>query len=100
MALSGPRWRVLWLRSGGNLISTDYVIDETLTLIRMRLGLRAAARWWKQIDASSRLRWEWIYREDIRLAGAGPEVRVCPDRGRQRSGNRQILPLVGEEPLE
>lgn len=26
----------------------------------MRLGLRAAARWWAQIDASSRLRREWI----------------------------------------
>ena len=52
--------RDAWLRSGGNLISTDYVIGETLTLIRVRLGLRAAARWWKQIDASSRLRWEWI----------------------------------------
>ncbi len=52
--------RDAWLRSGGNLVSTDYVIDETLTLIRMRLGLGAAARWWKQIDASARLRWEWI----------------------------------------
>ncbi|MDE0001734.1 MAG: PIN domain-containing protein [Rhodospirillaceae bacterium] len=52
--------RDAWLRSGGHLLSTDYVIDETLTLIRMRLGLRAAARWWEQIDASSRLRWEWI----------------------------------------
>lgn len=52
--------RDAWLRSGGSLLSTDYVIDETLTLIRMRLGLHAAARWWEQIDASSRLRWEWI----------------------------------------
>ena len=52
--------RDAWLRSGGNFVSTDYVIDETLTLIRMRLGLGAAARWWEQIDASSRLRWEWI----------------------------------------
>ena len=48
------------LQSGGVLVSTDYVIDETLTLIRVRLGLRAAAEWWAQIDASSRIRWERI----------------------------------------
>ncbi len=49
-----------WLRQGGILISTDYVMDETLTLIRIRLGLKAAAGWWDQVEASSRLRWEWI----------------------------------------
>jgi predicted nucleic acid-binding protein len=49
-----------WLRQGGILISTDYVMDETLTLIRIRLGLKAAAHWWDQVEASSRLRWEWI----------------------------------------
>lgn len=48
------------LEGGGVLVSTDYVIDETLTLIRVRLGLRAAAEWWAQIDASSRIRWERI----------------------------------------
>ena len=48
------------LLGGGVLITTDYVLDETLTLIRARLGLEAAARWWKQVDSSSRLRWEWI----------------------------------------
>ena len=48
------------LRGGGLLITTDYVLDETLTLMRSRLGLDAAARWWQQIDASSRLQWEWI----------------------------------------
>ena len=48
------------LRDGGLLVTTDYVADETLTLIRMRLGLRAAARWWAQVDASTRVRWEWI----------------------------------------
>ncbi len=43
-----------------SLVTTDYVIDETLTLIRMRLGLRTAEAWWRQIESSSRLRWEWI----------------------------------------
>lgn len=47
------------------LVTTDYVADETLTLIRKRIGLRAAEKWWQQIEASSRLRWEWI---DIRRA--------------------------------
>ena len=42
------------------LVTTDYVADETLTLIRMRLGLRAAEKWWRQVEASTRLRWEWI----------------------------------------
>jgi predicted nucleic acid-binding protein len=41
-------------------VATDYVIDETLTLIRKRLGLGAAEAWWEQVDGSSRLRWEWI----------------------------------------
>ena len=48
------------LRGGGLLVTTDYVLNETLTLIRSRLGLSAAVRWWQQIDASSRLQWEWI----------------------------------------
>jgi predicted nucleic acid-binding protein len=48
------------LRDGALLISTDYVLDETLTLIRVRLGLESAGRWWAQIEGSSRLRWEWI----------------------------------------
>jgi predicted nucleic acid-binding protein len=42
------------------LITTDYVIDETLTLIRFRLGLSAASAWWQQIDGSARLRWERV----------------------------------------
>lgn len=48
------------LEQGSVLVTTDYVIDETLTLIRLRLGLAAAKAWWVQIEGSSRLRWEWI----------------------------------------
>lgn len=48
------------LEQGSVLITTDYVIDESLTLIRKRLGLMAARRWWEQVEASSRLRWEWV----------------------------------------
>ena len=49
-----------WLSSGGVLTTTDYVIDETLTTIRFRLGLDATEAWWLQIDGSSRLRIESI----------------------------------------
>ena len=61
--VKGPavrRYRDDWLSSGGLLTTTDYVIDETLTTIRSRLGLDAAEAWWVQIDGSSRLRIESI----------------------------------------
>jgi len=48
------------LEAGRTLITTDFVIDETLTLIRFRLGLTAARGWWQQIDRSARLRWERV----------------------------------------
>jgi hypothetical protein len=48
------------LKQGRVLVTTDYVVDELLTLVRVRLGLPAAAAWWRQVDASPRLRWEWI----------------------------------------
>lgn len=41
-------------------MTTDYVVDETLTLLRMRLGVDAAQDWWTQVENSSRIRWEWI----------------------------------------
>ena len=49
-----------WLETDGVLLTTDYVADETLTLMRLRLGLDAAEAWWRQVDGSSRLRWEFI----------------------------------------
>ena len=48
------------LEAGQVLVTTDFVIDETLTLIRLRLGLEAAESWWQQVDGSPRLRWERI----------------------------------------
>jgi len=52
--------RDAWLEAGGVLLTTDYVADETLTLMRLRLGLDAAEAWWRQVDGSSRLRWEYV----------------------------------------
>lgn len=48
------------LERGQLLVTTDYVVDETLTLVRVRLGLAAAEAWWAQVQSSSRLRVEWI----------------------------------------
>ena len=48
------------LEAGQTLVTTDCVVDETLTLIRFRLGLAAARAWWEQVDRSPRLRWEQI----------------------------------------
>lgn len=52
--------RDAWLEEGGCLLTTDYVADETLTLLRFRLGLEVAEAWWRQVEGSSRLRWEFI----------------------------------------
>lgn len=48
------------LEEGKILVTTDYVVDETLTLIRVRLSLIAAEAWWAQLEGSTRLRWECI----------------------------------------
>jgi len=33
------------LEAGQTLVTTDFVVDETLTLLRFRLGLSAAEAW-------------------------------------------------------
>ena len=62
--------RDTWLEEGGVLVTTDYVIDETLTLLRVRLGLAAAETWWRQVESSARLRWEWVGMERAEKARA------------------------------
>ena len=49
-----------WLEGRGLLLTSDYVTDETLTLLRLRLGIDAAEAWWRQVEGSSRVRWEYI----------------------------------------
>ena len=51
------------MRSGQMLVTTDFVVDETLTLMRVRLGLSVAETWWRQIEGSRRVRWERISQE-------------------------------------
>ena len=53
--------RDAWLEGGGLFVTSDYVADETLTLLRMRLGIDAAEAWWQQVDGSSRVRWEYVH---------------------------------------
>lgn len=48
------------LRTGSLLVTTDYVVDETLTLLRSRLGIDVAEAWWILVERSSRIRWESI----------------------------------------
>lgn len=59
------------IAAGTRLVTTDFVIDETLTLLRTRLGLSAAEAWWRQIIESRRLRWEHI---DVARFDAGREL--------------------------
>lgn len=59
-----------WLEREGLLLTTDYVIDETLSLIRFRLDLAASEQWWQSVADSPRVRQESIHRERAERARA------------------------------
>jgi hypothetical protein len=48
------------LGSGQLLVTTDFVVDETLTLLRTRLGLSATETWYRTVEATPRVQWERI----------------------------------------
>lgn len=52
--------RDAWIEGGGSFVTSDYVADETLTLLKIRLGIEAAETWWRQVDDSPRVGWEYI----------------------------------------
>ena len=49
-----------WLEADGLLVTSNYILDETLTLIRIRLGIEAAQKWWAPISESPRCIVEWV----------------------------------------
>lgn len=49
-----------WMGQGGVLVTTDYIVDETLTHMRARFGLPVAEAWWEEIEFSERVRLEWV----------------------------------------
>ena len=48
------------LQTGHLLVTSDFVVDETLTLLRRRLGMAAAATWWQQVNGSPRVTWQRV----------------------------------------
>jgi len=57
-----------WLEQGGVLATSNYVLDETLTLIRIRLGIEPTEKWWTMISESPRCHVEWVSPERVAKA--------------------------------
>jgi predicted nucleic acid-binding protein len=54
--------------AGSRLVTTDYVVDESCTLARMRGGWSAAARLLDLLHESASIDWEWIGAERFEQA--------------------------------
>lgn len=54
-----------WLEDGAILVISDYIVYETLTLVRRRLGVDAAKKLWRLISDSPRCKKEWITPERL-----------------------------------
>ena len=105
-------YRDHWLRSGGRLVSTDFVLDETLTLLRVRLGLDAAERWWNQVDGSSRLIWEWVeglalthvadqaWRDPLSVQGGSPAHLETDMKWAQKAAGRAARAAAAARAIE
>lgn len=59
-----------WLRSGGRLVSSDYVLDESFTLARARSGSRAAFQLMDLLDGTAAVDLEWVGAERFDRAAA------------------------------
>ena len=55
----------------GVSVTTDYVLDETLTLLRSRRGLGAATGFMEKVDGSKSIKVFWV---DARLFGKALEL--------------------------
>ena len=49
-----------WLEENAIVVTSNFIIDETLTLIRIRIGIEASKKWWRLISDSPRCLKEWI----------------------------------------
>ncbi len=61
-------FRDVWLEKGAILFTSNLILDEALTLIRMRLGIEAAEKWWTSVAESTRCSVEWITPERMEKA--------------------------------